>query len=187
MTRFIVRRVFIFFVQLLAVTAGVFVLLRLLPADPVSQVVGQLATPGNRRLAEVQLGLDQSLGGQLWSFLQGLLRGDLGDSWATLSPVRDEIIERAPVTLQIIVPAFLIAITVAILVGRVLAVRPGGRLDKTTAMYSLFAGAQPDFWWGLIGIYLVYFTLGWAPAPLGLLSLSSRLLLNTRISWFSTR
>ena len=82
--------------------------------------------------------------------------------------MRDEIVKRFPVTIQLIVLAFTLSLAIAIPVGRWAASRPGGRTDKTVLGYSLFAGAQPEFWWGLLFVFVFFFKLGWFPAPTGL-------------------
>jgi ABC-type dipeptide/oligopeptide/nickel transport system permease component len=77
---------------------------------------------------------------------------------------------RFPVTLQLVLVAFVLAVLIAVPVGFFVASRPGGRADRIVTGYSLFAGAQPEFWWGLIFIFVFYFKLGWFPAPLGQIS-----------------
>jgi ABC-type dipeptide/oligopeptide/nickel transport system permease component len=168
--RFLLRRFLFVLPQLILVVAGTFVLLRLLPIDPVGKVVGTVATPDTYRIAKHELGLDRSLGEQLGSYFGGIFRGDLGTSWSSHDSVASEIGQRFPITLQLIVLAFLLAITIALPLGRAAAARPGGRLDKATMGYSLFAGSQPDFWWALMFIFVFYFHAGIFPAPLGLLA-----------------
>jgi len=149
---------------------AVFLLLRALPIDPVSKVVGLVSTDEAREIARADLGLDVSVPTQLGRFLEGLVQGDLGTSWSTKDPVREEIAQRFPVTIQLIVLAFILALVIAIPIGRIAASRPGGRTDNTVLGYSLFAGAQPDFWWGLLFIFIFFFKLGFFPAPIGLYS-----------------
>lgn len=170
MSRFVAQRLALVVVQLLAVVIGIFVLLRVLPADPAAKVAGTVATPEARAQAEKALGLDESIPSQLVTYLEGLARGDFALSWNSQSPVLSDITERLPVTLQFVVLAFILAIAIAIPVGRKAAARPGGRTDKATVAYSLFSGAQPDFWWGLLFVYLFTVKLGVLPVPTGLLS-----------------
>ena len=166
---FILKRLAFIIPQLFIVAALVFVLLRALPIDPVSKVVGLVgATPESIAQAEESLGLDSSLGTQLGGFLEGIITGDFGESWNTGDPVRDEIVKRFPVTIQLISISFVLALLIAIPVGRMAATRPNGRADKTVLGYSLFAGAQPEFWWGLLFVFVFFFQLGWFPAPTGL-------------------
>lgn len=170
MSRFVVQRLALVVVQLLAVVIGIFVLLRVLPADPAAKVAGTVATPEARAQAEHALGLDESIASQLGTYLEGLVRGDFALSWNSQSPVLEEIAQRLPVTLQFVVIAFVISIAIAIPVARRAAANPGGRADKAVAAYSLFSGAQPDFWWGLLFVFLFTVKLGVLPVPTGLLS-----------------
>lgn len=169
--RFILKRIAFLIPQLLIVLVGTFFLLRWLPVDPTSRIVGFVATDEARAQARATLGIDVSQGTQLWNYLSALLgHFDFGVSWNTQDHVWNEIAQRFPVTIQLTVLAFLVSLLIAIPVGRAAAARPGKLPDKITLGYSLFAGAQPDFWWGLMFVFIFFFQLGWFPAPLGQLS-----------------
>lgn len=175
--RYITRRVLIGIVQLFGLTIAVFFLIRLLPADPVSRLVGLNASAEGYAQAAAQLGLDKPVLEQLALYLglmpgtqAGLLQGSLGISWVTNTPITAEIAAYLPVTIELITLAFLLAFVVAVPVGMLGALNPGGRADKGVFLYSLFAGSQPEFWWGLLFVYVFFFQLGVAPAPLGRLS-----------------
>ena len=171
-TGFLLKRLALLLPQLLLVVVAAFLLLRLLPVDPVTQRVGIFGTEESRVVVREELGLDGSIGGQLGDFLRGVVVLDFGEAWTTGDPVFDEIAHRFPVTLQLIVIAFTLAILIAIPVALHVAQRAGGKAEKLTTAYALFAGAQPDFWWGLFFIYLFFFVLGLAPPPIGLLDLT---------------
>jgi len=177
LSRYIIRRLLIGVVQLLGLTVAVFFLIRILPADPVSRLVGMNASAEAYGQAQRQLGLDRPVMTQLAAYLglapgqeAGLLQGSLGTSWVTGSTVAAEIAAYLPVTLELITLGFLFAFAVAVPVGMLSALRPGGRADKGVFVYSLFAGSQPEFWWGLLFVYVFFYQLGWAPPPLGRLS-----------------
>jgi ABC-type dipeptide/oligopeptide/nickel transport system permease component len=175
LTRYILKRFLIGLVQLLGLVIAVFFLIRLLPADPVSRLVGMNASAEAYAQAERQLGLDRPVLAQLADYLglgsgPGLLQGSLGDSWVTGSAVSAEIGQYLPVTLQLITLGFLVAFLIAVPVGMLSALRPGGRADKGVFVYSLFAGSQPEFWWGLLFVYVFFYQMGVAPPPLGQLS-----------------
>ena len=175
---FMARRVGTGLVQLLVLVTAVFFLIRLLPADPVARFVGMNASPEAYASAKAHLGLDRPLPVQLASYLglwprafgHGLLEGDLGTSWVTDTPVVTEIATYLPITLELITFSFLAAFVVALPLGIFGALRPGGVADRVTFAYGLFAGSQPEFWWGLLFVYVFFFMLGWAPAPLGMIS-----------------
>ncbi|MDB4115632.1 ABC transporter permease [Planktomarina sp.] len=175
--RYITRRTLIGFIQLFCLVIAVFFLIRLLPADPVSRLVGLNSSADAYDQAARQLGLNRPLLQQLGIYIglfpdiqAGLFQGSLGVSWVTGSPVGSEIEVFLPVTLQLITIAFILAFFISIPVGMLGALNPGKAADKGVFVYSLFAGSQPEFWWGLLFVYVFYFQLGWAPAPLGQLS-----------------
>ena len=164
MRRYVLRRLAVGVLQALGITIAVFFVIRALPADPVSRIVGMNPTPESIAQARRALGLDMSLFQQLLTFLgfhgNGVFTGSLGTSWVSGSTILSEIAITLPTTIQLIV---------TIPIGMATARRPGGKLDKGVFGYGLFAGAQPEFWWGLMFIFVFYFKMGIAPAPLGLL------------------
>jgi ABC-type dipeptide/oligopeptide/nickel transport system permease component len=170
MRTFVLKRLAFVIPQLLLVALGTFLLLRVLPIDPVAKQVGNFATEQTRAKVKEQLGLDHSLVDQAATYLGNLVKGDLGVSWDSGTAITSEIAQRFPITLQLIVLAFLLALAIAIPAGRAAAAQPGGTTDKTVSGYSLFASSQPDFWWALMFIFLLYFHAKLFPAPLGLLS-----------------
>ncbi len=179
--RFVVRRVLIAILQLVGISLVVFFLIRLLPADPVARLVGFNATQVAYDQAEAALGLNKSVIQQLGDYLgimstakyDGIAQGYLGDSWVTGSPISEEIGRFLPVTLELITSSLLIAFLIAVPVGITSAMRPDGVGAKITFFWGLFAGSQPEFWWGLMFVFF-FFTWWWeqfgfflAPAPLG--------------------
>jgi ABC-type dipeptide/oligopeptide/nickel transport system permease component len=175
--RYISKRFVVGLVQLIGLTIAVFFLIRLLPADPVSRLVGMNSSAEAYAQAAKQLGVDRPLLAQLATYLgfqpaiaPGLLQGSLGVSWVTGTPVTTEIAAYLPVTIELVTLSFLLALAVAVPIGMFGALNPGGKADKGVFVYSLFAGSQPEFWWGLLFVYLFFFQLGIAPAPLGRLS-----------------
>lgn len=175
--RYVTKRLLIGLVQLVVLTVAVFFLIRLLPADPISRFVGLNPSAEAYAQAERSLGLDRPVHVQLLHYLglapsqgTGLLQGDLGSSWVSGSPIAQEVGTFLPVTLELITISFFVAFLIAVPVGMLSATRPGGVADRGVFVYSLFAGSQPEFWWGLLFVYLFFFVLGVAPAPLGLLS-----------------
>ncbi len=163
------RRLAIMVVQLFAMIVAVFVLIRLLPTDPVSQRVGVIASDDAYAQAKASLGLDASLPEQLWTFVKGLGSFDLGVSWQSNDNVLGEIVERLPLTLQLITISFVLALLIGIPIALLRAFKPGGKIDKGVFVYGLFAGAQPEFWWGIMFIFVFSYQLGIFPQPVGLL------------------
>ena len=173
MITFVSRRLATALVQLIGLALVVFFAIRLLPADPVARLVGLNASRDAYLTAQRSLGLDRPVAEQFGSYLgvlpgsSGLLQGNFGRSWVTGDPVAQEIGRVLPITLELITISFVIAFLVSVPLGMICAIRPGGAADRTTFAYSLFAGSQPEFWWGLLFIFVFFAELGWAPAPLG--------------------
>ena len=171
--RFILYRVAMFFLQLAGITTAVFIVIRFLPADPVAQLVGLNASPEAYAQSKHALGLDRPIWLQFLGFLgldsnhDGLLQGNLGTSWVSSQPVTREILESLPVTLEIVTYALCLAFIVALPLGLASARKPGGLADRFTLTWGLFAGAQPDYWWGLLFVFVFFYILGVAPPPMG--------------------
>ncbi len=168
MIRYAGKRLLIVIPQLAIIVTLVFFLIRLLPADPTASIVGLDPTPSAIAQAKRSLGLDSSNIDQFGHYVTGLLHGSFGNSWATGQPVLSEIAVHFPITIQLIVLGFFFALIVSIPLGMMTAVKPGGRIDKGTFFYGLFAGSQPDFWWGLTFILLFVFKLHLFPIPQGI-------------------
>ncbi|MEI5668392.1 ABC transporter permease [Bosea sp. CCNWLW174] len=173
MKRFIATRLATALLQLIGLALVVFFAIRALPADPVARLVGLNASREAYLSSQRSLGLDKPVIEQLGAYIgltpgaHGLLQGDLGRSWVTGEPIGSEIMRYLPVTLELITISFIIAFLIAVPLGMLCALKPGGVADKATFGYSLFAGSQPEFWWALLFIYLFFAQLGWAPPPLG--------------------
>jgi ABC-type dipeptide/oligopeptide/nickel transport system permease component len=165
MVKYSAKRLAVAIPQLAIIMTIVFFLIRLLPADPVNRLVGSYSTPTAVANAKRELGLDVPLWEQYWRYVQGLAHGSLGTSWVTNRPITSEIAEHFPITLQLMVLGFTAALIVAIPLGMLTAIRPGGKVDRGVFAYGLFAGAQPDFWWGLTFIYVFVFQLHVFPVP----------------------
>ena len=172
--RYVARRIATCVLQLLGLVIAVFFLIRLLPADPVARLVGMNASPEAYAQAAHSLGLDQPTTTQFLRYFgigpnaHGLLQGDLGVAWVTSTPVLTEIGQMLPVTIQLLTLSFIVTLIVAVPVGIISARRPGRITDRLVFVYGLFGGSQPEFWWGLLFVFVFFFQLHIAPAPLGL-------------------
>ena len=175
MPRYVLRRLSFMLLQLLVLAVLVFFTIRLMPADPAARLVGMNASPEAYAQARASLGLDRPLLEQFTNFLGltqgqsggGLLQGSLGVSWESSEPVMAELARALPVTLEIVSTALLLSLLLALPLGAYAASRPGGLLDRGAYFWGMFAGSQPDYWWGLLFLLVFTFTLGIAPAPLG--------------------
>jgi ABC-type dipeptide/oligopeptide/nickel transport system permease component len=168
---FVVRRLAVGLLQLVFVVVTVFVLLRVLPADPVYSTLGPGATHAQYARESATLGLNQPITTQLWHYVDGVLHGDLGTSWQFgATPIGQQIGDAIPVSLQLVVLALLLTLAVVIPLGLFSALRPNSRVSNIARIYSLAAGSFPDFWLGLMFIYLGWYVLKLFPSPLGVLN-----------------
>ena len=175
MTRLIVRRSLFAVVQLIGASIIVFVLVRMLPGDPATTMLGSTASPEQVAALQEHLGLDKPIPEQYLIWVGGVFSGDLGQSIVTGNPVTSDIGERLPATLELITVTLLVVIVILIPLG-IATARRSRRLyarvaDKGVFTYGMLAGAAPDFWLGLMLLYVFFSTLGVAPAPTGRLDL----------------
>src|SRR5262245_52318205 len=116
---------------------------------------------------ERRMGLDQPMVVQYWRYLSGVLRGDLGQSYTTGRPVLEDLLQRVPATLELTLASLLVALGVGIPLGVVAAVRRDGWLDHASRLIGVGGVAMPTFWTGLLALYVFFYLLDVAPAPLG--------------------
>jgi peptide/nickel transport system permease protein len=164
MGEYLRRRLLVVLPTVLGVASIVFLILPLIPGDPVDAMLGENAAPADRTALRHDLGLDRPLHERYLHFVSGLARGDLGQSIQTRRPVRDMIAERYPATLALAATACTFAIVTAILLGLMAAAHPHGLIDRATMFASLFGVAIPNFWLGPMLILLFTVSLGWLPA-----------------------
>jgi ABC-type dipeptide/oligopeptide/nickel transport system permease component len=167
----VVRRLLMLIPQLLLISVVTFTLVRLLPGNPARQMLGPLAS--EHAIAELssRMGLDKPLHIQYLLYLRDVIRGDLGVSWYTTEPVARDLVKRAPATFELITFGLVAAAVIGVSAGTIMAVRPHGWVDRVTRVYTLMAGALPDFWLGLLLIYFLFFRARLALAPMGRLDI----------------
>ena len=148
---------------LLAVSLVVFSFIHMLPGDPAVLFLGEEATPENLARFRAKLGFDRPLVVQYGEWLGHAVRGDLGRSIRTNQPVASAIVERLPVTLRLIGMAMLISLCIALPLGIVSAVKRNSGVDLASTFFALFGFSTPNFWLGLILIYVFALVLRWLP------------------------
>lgn len=165
--RYALRRLLLLVPVLFGITIVAFALTHIVPRNPVYALVGTFA---DQRLVDETIkryGLDQPLPTQYMRYLSNLLRGDLGNSIRTGRPVLDEIRLRLPATLELTTLALLLAVIAAVVLGTLAALRRNRAGDYLARLLALVGNSLPEFWLGLLFIFVFYFYLGWAPPPLG--------------------
>jgi peptide/nickel transport system permease protein len=148
---------------LLGVAAITFVLLYALPADPARMLAGRSATAQTVASIRRELGLDQPLPVQFWTYLSGLLQGDLGRSYAQKTEVWTLIAARLPATLTLMAAGIFVEVVLGTTFGTIAAIKRGSFIDRLVMTASFVGVSAPQFVAALLLLYVFAVTLGWFP------------------------
>jgi peptide/nickel transport system permease protein len=170
-TTLILKRLLMAVPSLIGVVIVTFLLTRALPGDPAAYFAGPAATKEAVEEVRVKLGLDKSLPEQFVGYVRDLARGDLGTSLTTGQPVVSEIRTRLPASAELTLLGLIVSMAIAVPLGILAATRPGSLIDHTCRVVATAGVSLPVFFTGLILVYVFYYLLGWAPAPLGRLDI----------------
>src|SRR5271168_827408 len=167
MVRLIQTRLLSAVPSVIGVVIVTFLLTRALPGDPAAYFAGPAATP--QAIAEIRhsLGLDRSLAEQFLVYIGDLAHGRLGNSLSTGQPVINELLTRLPASIELTLLALALSVAVAVPLGITAARRPNSWIDHLCRLVSTAGVSLPTFFTGLLLVYVFYYLLGWAPAPLG--------------------
>lgn len=162
MGRFILRRIIQGLIVIFGVTVIVFVVTRMV-GDPVKVMLPLESTVEQRAAFEKQLGLDRPIYVQFADFMGDIVRLDFGDSLWQHRPAMEIVFEKLPYTLLLTAVGIGLAFVIAIPLGIVAALRPGGLVDRSTVFVSLLGLSVPQFWLGLL--FIVVFAVQWRVLP----------------------
>jgi peptide/nickel transport system permease protein len=163
MPGYIARRLLQTALILLGVSVVTFILLFLLPADPVRQIAGRSATAATVESIRHQLGLDLPVPQQYGRYLWGLLHGDLGRSYLQKTDVGTLIWSRLPATLLLMVGAIACELALGLSMGLLAALKRGSALDQGLMLISFIGVSAPQFVVGILLLYVFAVQLGWFP------------------------
>jgi peptide/nickel transport system permease protein len=163
MRRFVLRRLSQAAVVLLGVSLIVFMLVQLVPGDPIRVSLGTRFDPETYQALRERAGFDRPLPVQYLTYVGGALTGDLGVSFRTGQPVTETLLARLPATLSLAACALLVALSIAVPLGVLSAMRSGGPADAVATVVSQVGLSIPDFWMAILLILLFSGTLGWLP------------------------
>ena len=161
-TRYILERILLAIPTLLAMSLFVFLLIRLVPGDPVQTMLGFRATPQNVATIRHQLHLDEPLVTQYVDWLSGLLHGDLGRDYISHAPLSELLSNAIPVTLELTFLSMTLALVVGVPLGVLAAARPG-TIRRAMDGFVIVGVSIPDFWLGTLLVLLFAATLVWLP------------------------
>jgi peptide/nickel transport system permease protein len=164
MLTFLGRRLLQLIPTLFFVTVIIFLLQQLLPGDPALVMAGEEKDPAVIEQIRRQYRLDQPLYVQYVYWLGGVLSGNLGESMRLKEPVLTLIIQKFPVTLQLALMAIVISLLIGVTAGVISAVYKNTTTDYVVNVVALWGLSTPNFWLGIMLIFLFSVQLGWLPA-----------------------
>ena len=165
MARFVIHRLLVLIPLLIGISFLVFLMLQLVPGDPVMMMLGEfsMATAKDLELLREQLGFNKPLHLQYWNYFKDLVTGDLGTSMRTKKPVVDLILARLPSTFELTIYGLLFALIFGTLLGIIAALKHNTFIDYFTVVIALLGVSIPGFWLALLFIFLFSIRLEWLP------------------------
>jgi peptide/nickel transport system permease protein len=160
---YIIRRFIQALIVIFLVTVISFLLLQIVPGDPVIQILGSHATPAQQAVLRHELGLDRPVIMQYLHWIGGVFHGDMGKSIIYHENVARLLKERFPITAYLSLIALILSTALGIILGVISAVKRGSWLDSLISLFANTAVAIPTFWLGIVGIYIIGLKLGWLP------------------------
>jgi ABC-type dipeptide/oligopeptide/nickel transport system permease component len=175
MTKYIIRRVILTIPTVLGVTLAVFMMLRLLPGDPVLMMLtehgGQQAPTSNTDITPEQyenmrrtLGLDKPLWVQFGNYLWKTMQGDLGTSFRSKAPVANMLLDNIPYTFQLAIAGLGVSLVLGLALGIIAGIKNGTWIDGATMTLAVAGVSIPSFWLGLMLLLVFALHLRWLPA-----------------------
>jgi len=165
--RFLFVRLFVSIPVILGIVFLTFMLIRIGGQDPVAMIAGPVADSAMLSAIRTQLQLDQPLLQQFLNYVLLVSQGDLGVSWQGGIPVLSEIKQLFPATLELVFLSVGLAALIGVPIGMRSAFKPNGWFDQLTRFCSLAGFSMPTYWLGLMAIFVFFYLLRWAPAPMG--------------------
>ncbi len=153
---FVIRRIAMSILVLVGLSVITFTLARVIPSDPAALYIGPHPNPGDLERTREKLGLNRPVPVQYAYYVRDLLRGDLGDSIATKRPVLQEIGDRWPASLELLLTAMIFAVLVGVPLGVLSAQLQGSPFDVAVRTLSIVGVSMPAFWAGLL-LQVVFF------------------------------
>src|SRR5215218_3864401 len=163
MLKFVVRRLLLLIPILIGLSILVFFWIRALPGGPAEALLGERANPEAIEQIREQYGLDKPVHIQYWEYVKTTAQGDLGTSVTTRRPVRDELEQRFPATIELTLSALIFAVFLGIPLGFVAAKRYGTIIDNASLFVSLLGVSIPVFFLAILLKYIFAVKLGWLP------------------------
>ena len=170
LVRYLIQRIWQLIPVLILVSMAVFLIVRVIPGDPVLVMMGVDPEERSRisdaqyQALQQQLGLDRPIYVQYFHWVSRIVQGDMGMSLRSRRPIFEVIFERYPATIYLAVAALLTGLVIAIPAGVIAAIRQNTRVDYAAMGFALWGIAMPNFWLALMLIVLFSLHLGWLPS-----------------------
>lgn len=163
MAAYVTRRLLMLIPVMLMLSILIFSIIRSIPGDPAVAILGPQATPEQIEIVREELKLNDPWPAQYWDWIKGAVQGDFGDSYIYHGPVIDEVKDRVPVTIELVLIAMIISLVVGIPSGIISAVKQNSAIDYSARVVNIFALSIPGFW--LATLMLLLPSLWWEYAP----------------------
>jgi peptide/nickel transport system permease protein len=164
MLSFLAKRLIQLIPTLFFVSVIIFSLQQLLPGDPALVMAGEERDPAVLEQIRKQYRLDEPLPVQYLYWVKGVLTGNLGESMRLKEPVLTLVVQKFPVTLQLALMAIVVSLVIGVGAGIISAVNKNTPLDYAVNVVALWGLSTPNFWLGIMLIFLFAVQLGWLPA-----------------------
>jgi peptide/nickel transport system permease protein len=162
-TTYLLRRIGLALITLWLLSIIVFFAGQVLPGDPGRAILGHLASPGAVAVLDHSLGVDRPLLVQYWSWVTGLLHGDMGQSYQFRSPVEPFVSAALVNSVKLAGLAFIVVVPLGILGGVIAALNVGRGVDRVISVTGLSAATVPEFVSGIVVIVIFGVELKWFP------------------------
>src|SRR6266581_1350907 len=163
MREYLLRRLLLLIPTLLGVTLIVFLMMRFIPGDPITNMMGETYSAEDAQKLRHEFGLDQPLVVQYGKWLVLLLRGDWGRSILSNRPVLPDIMYRLPVSVELLILSLTISLLIALPAGIIAAVWPNSWKDYSAMMVAMAGVSIPEFFLGVLLFLIFALTLRWFP------------------------
>jgi peptide/nickel transport system permease protein len=160
---YVIRRLILLVPLFFLISIIIFVLIHAAPGDPTLVMLGRVGDPEVREIARKELGLDQPVLVQYLMWVSRILRADLGFSYINRQPIWDMISWRIPYTLELMLLAEVVSVTIAIVLGVIAAVKQYSLADSLSSVGALIGYSTPNFWLALMLLLVFAVWLGWFP------------------------
>ncbi|WP_156350711.1 ABC transporter permease [Psychrobacillus sp. FJAT-21963] len=163
MSSYLFKRMLTMIITIIGVSVLVFLIIHLIPGNPINHILGDYATEESIKELEVRLGLDRSIPAQYFSYMLNAVQGDLGTSYITGYTVVEEILNRIPITAQLALYSMIFGSVTGIAIGVLAAVKKNTIYDQLAMLLALVGISAPGFWIALFLILLFSYQLSIFP------------------------